>query len=167
MCLPPQLLFGQFKFPITYNLCNKKTGKIRGNVITMTICHIFEPISFSHCAIIAIAIFNYSREPLFVLCDGSLPFQACSFKQLSNLLYKWEKCMLHLEILWNFPFRVVTKKNLVQRYERCLPNFYSLNPLLGFTTYNFVMLGIIFQSVCLEWLYIDNLCLCQMRILDQ
>jgi len=41
-----------------------------------------------------------------------------------------------------------------------------LNPLLGFTTYNFVMLGIIFQSVCLEWLYIDNLCLCQMRILD-
>jgi len=86
MCLPPQLLFGQSKFPITYHLCNKKMGKIRGNVITMMICHIFEPISFSRCAIIA--IFNYSRGPLFVLCDGSLPFQARSFKQLSNLLYK-------------------------------------------------------------------------------
>jgi hypothetical protein len=63
-------------------------GKINGNVVMMMIYHIFEPKCFFRCVVITIAIFNYSRGPLFVLCDGLLPSQAHYFKELSNLLYK-------------------------------------------------------------------------------
>jgi len=109
MCLPPQSLFGQFQFPITYHLCNRKMGKFRGNVVTMMICHIFEPISFFRCAVIATAVFSYSRGSLFVLCDGSLPFQAHSFKQLSNVI-QVRKMYVAFEDLMKFPFAELSPK---------------------------------------------------------
>jgi hypothetical protein len=64
--------------------------------------------------------------------------------------------------------KVVTKVFLTQRYARCLPNhtfLLSQGWIMGskawihywaYAIYNFVMLGIIFQSVCQEWLYIDD-----------
>lgn len=121
MCLLLQLLFGQFKFPTIYQQRNKKTGKIKGNVIMMMICHIFELISVFCCVIMAIVNFSYSKGPLFVLCDGSLPFQASYFKQLSNSLCKWEECMLHLKILWNFPLQSC-HQSFFNAKVRCLPN---------------------------------------------
>jgi hypothetical protein len=108
-CLPPQSLFNQSKFPVMYNLCNKKTRKIRGNVVTMMICHIFEPISFFHCVVIAIAIFNYSGGPcLFCAMDGYL--SNTFFQTTIKFVVKVKKMYVAFEVPMKFPFAKLSPK---------------------------------------------------------
>jgi hypothetical protein len=134
--LPPQSLFGQFKFPVTYHLCNKKTRKIRGNVVTM-ICHIFEPISFFYCVVIAIVIFNYNRGPcLFCVMDGCL--SSMFFQNTIKFVVKVRKMYVAFYSCENSLCRVVTKVFLAQRYVGCLPNHvFLLESIIGFYNLQF------------------------------
>jgi hypothetical protein len=109
MCLPPQLLSNQFKLPVTYHLRNTKTWKIKGNVVTMMICHIFEPISFFYYVVITIANFSYIRGPLFFV-QWIVALSSTFFQTTIKFVVQVKKRYVAFEDPMKFPFAKLSPK---------------------------------------------------------